>query len=90
MGIKEVRSMDIRDVVRDAEWQALRGSFVGTWKRTPNENVLKLRAYLGDMKDPMKLRRVLNYLTGSAFRIGIIDGPSISKLRDEVRAIWNA
>jgi len=85
---KEVKSMDIRDVVKDPEWQALRKRFVGTWKSNADQNVIKLRKYVGDMKNPMKVRRVLNYLTGSGFRIGIIDAPSITELREEIRNVW--
>lgn len=81
--------MPIRKVVADREWQALRRSLVGTWKRKPRANVAALRRYLdGRWDDPFALRRVLNYLTGSAFRIGIIAHPDVDKLRDEVRTIW--
>ncbi|UPT53353.1 hypothetical protein [Synechococcus phage Ssp-JY38] len=80
---------DIRDVVNDTEWQALRGGFVGTWKRTPAANVVKLREYLGplDAVEYLRFRRVYNYLTGSAFRIGVIQHPDIDVLLSELRAI---
>jgi len=64
--------MDIREVVNDPQWQELRGSFVGTWMKEESGNVIKLRNYLGDFNDPLKLRRVHNYLTGSGFRMGKI------------------
>jgi hypothetical protein len=76
---------DIRDVVADPEWQALRASFLGTWKRTPAENVRVLRAYVGPMTDSARVRRVLNYLTGSGFRHGAIRHPDIDALLYEVR-----
>jgi len=76
---------DIQEVVNDEEWQELRKSFVNTWKKTPEENIKKLRDYLGGMEDPLKLRRVHNYLTGSGFRIGVISHPEITKLLEEVR-----
>jgi len=81
---KDVKKMDIKEVVDDSGWQTLRKSFIGTWKKTPNENVKKLREYLGDFSNALKLRKVHNYLVGSAFRMGIIDSPEIRKLRDEV------
>jgi hypothetical protein len=82
---EEVSKMDIREVVNDPEWQELRKSFIGTWKKTPEENVKKLREYLGDFSDPLKLRRVLNYTTGSGFRMKMITHPEIDKLREEVK-----
>lgn len=87
---KEVRSANIKIVVAEEEWQNLRAGFVGTWKNDilMKNNVIKIRKYLGDMTNPLKLRRALNYLTCSAFRIGIIDSLEISKLRDEVRIVW--
>jgi len=84
----EVRSMDIKKVVDDPDWQKLREGFVGTWKAAPVHNTALLRGYVGDMSDPLKVRRVLNYLTGSGFRIGVISHPDITKLRDEIRAKW--
>ena len=49
---------------------------------------LKEFAALGSMKDPLKVRRALNYLTCSAFRIGIISSDEITQLREEVREAW--
>lgn len=88
---KEVKSANIKIVVADEEYQSLRAGFVGTWKNKElmKINVIKIRNYLGDMTSPLKVRRVLNYLTGSAFRMGIINSLEISKLRDEVRMVWN-
>lgn len=70
----------IKQVVDDPEWQALRRSLVGTWKRTADANVERLASYLGDGSDPLRVRRIVNYLTGSAFRIGVISSPAISAL----------
>jgi hypothetical protein len=76
---------DIRQIVNDPEWQILRQSFVGTWMLTPSQNVRKLRNYLGDFSDSLKLRRVHNYLTGSGFRSGKIRSEEINKLLKEVK-----
>jgi hypothetical protein len=78
---------DIRLVVALPEWQALRRSFVGTWKVSPSENVSRLRAFLGDCSDSRRIRIVHNYLTGSGFRIGVISHPTISALLEDVRDI---
>lgn len=80
---------DIREIVSDPEWQALRKSFVGTWKHTPEANVTRLREYLYATQpvEYLRYRRVYNYLTGSAFRIGVISHAAITALLDEVRAM---
>ncbi len=76
----------MRDLVKDPDWQKLRQSLVGTWKLTPEQNVKKIRKYLGPIRktENRKLTIVMNYLTGSGFRIGRISHPSITKLRKEV------
>lgn len=84
----KILAEDIRKVVDLPEWQELRKSLVGTWTKTPQENVKKLRDFGGDLSDSRRVRILLNYLTGSGFRIGIISSPEISKFRDEVREAW--
>lgn len=76
----------IRDLVKDEEWQKLRSSLVGTWKTYPERNCKLLRNYLGDIQTCSyeKLRIVMNYLTGSGFRMGIIKHPCISQLRKDI------
>lgn len=77
--------MTITEIVKDPEWQQLRGSLVNTWKQKAERNCQLLRTYLDDFKDPLKNRRVLNYLTGTAFRIGRIQHPDIDKLINEIK-----
>lgn len=84
---QKVRSMDIRLVVRNTRWQSLRLSFIGTWKKTPEKNVMMLRNFY-DPENPYKTRIVLNYLTGTCFRSGNITHPEITKFLDEVRKNW--
>lgn len=81
------KGIPIEEIVNDKEWQTLRKSFLGTWMKTPNINVIKLRMYLGDIKNTseVKLVRVYNYLTGTGFRSGKIKGKDITKLKDEVK-----
>jgi len=84
--MKDWKGIPMKKIVDDKEWQTLRKSFVGTWKEKPVENVKKLRAYLNkDPKDSFRWVRVFNYLTGSAFRMGVISHPEITKLRTEVK-----
>jgi hypothetical protein len=85
---REVKAANIKVVVAQPEWQKIRHGFIGTWNDTPEENVRTMRKYIGNMKDPIKVRQVLNYVTSSGFRIGIIDHPDITKFREEVRDAW--
>lgn len=85
---KEVRAANIKVVVASPEWQKIRHDFIGTWNDTPEENVKRMRDYIGNMSDPIKVRQVLNYVTSSGFRIGIISHTSITKFREEVREAW--
>ena len=78
---------NIQDIVDNQEWQALRESMVGTWKKNPKKNVQRLTQYLGDFTDQDSVIRVYNYLTGSAFRMGIIEDPSITRLLSKVKVI---
>jgi hypothetical protein len=77
--------VSIKEIVDDPEWQALRRSFLGTWKCQPEKNVAALKAYLGDASCALRLRRVHNYLTGSGFRLGVISHPAIDQFLNEVR-----
>lgn len=77
--------MHIKKVVDNPEWQSLRKSMVGTWKKTPRKNISRLKEYLGDWHDPLRCRRVHNYLTGSGFRIGVISHPDIDRLVRQLR-----
>lgn len=81
----------IKDIVRNDEWQDVRKSLLGQWKERPNWCVAQLRKYLGSIHstNEKKLRIVMNYLTGTGFRIGTIssrDNPSIPRLRAEISA----
>lgn len=77
--------MNIKDVVNNKQWQDLRKSFLGTWKRNQVDNVKRLRIYLDNFSDQLKLRRALNYLTGSGFRTKVISHPEIDKLLNEIK-----
>jgi hypothetical protein len=90
MDHQAISAIDIRIVVDDPEWQALRKSFLGTWKASPSTNVNQLCSYLlKGLGDPYRWRRVHNYLTGSAFRLGVISHPEIDRLRELVREVRN-
>ena len=59
-----MKQKDIRVVVKNKEWQLLRGKLAGTWTKTPHKNLTQLRVYLGNPwnASPDKLRRVHNIL----------------------------
>lgn len=75
----------IKEIVNNPEWISLRESLVGTWQEKPLANVRKLRKYLGENPQYEKLRRTLNYLTGSAFRSKTIKHPAVDSLREWVK-----
>lgn len=77
----------ISELVKDSEWQQLRNSLVGTWKKTPEKNCLLLKKYLGNLKNTTdsRLKIVWNYLSSSAFRIGIIKHNCVADLKNKIR-----
>ena len=95
---RAVKAENIKTVVADEEWQALRESFVGTWKvpGKADQNLILLDEYARPFCNPWRVRRVLNYLTGSGFRTGQIpDSFSAATMARflillyEVRHHWN-
>lgn len=86
MAKQKYNGKTMQEIVDRKDWQEIRESFMGTWGRYKEENIKKLRAWLGNAKsaDVEKLLIVYNYLTGTGFRTGAIRGPSIDRLRTEV------
>jgi hypothetical protein len=78
----------ISELVKDPEWQKVRQSLVGQWNMRPEWCCKQLRDYLGPISKTSndKIRIVMNYLTGTGFRIGKIKHPCITKLRAELSA----
>jgi hypothetical protein len=73
-------------LVRSPEWQAVRKSLLGQWKKRPEWCCSQLRKYLGSVSSASndKIKVVMNYLTGTGFRTGTIKHPCISKLRTQM------
>ena len=73
----------VSEIVKDPEWQRVRQDLVGKWKSKPTYCCAQLKKYLGSIKitPNVKLRIVLNYLTGTGFRTGRIKHNCISNLR---------
>lgn len=76
----------ISEIVKNKEWQKIRQSLVGKWKKEPTKCCKILEDFLGNPEtaDIDKLRILKNYLYSSGFRIGIIKNPCIDKLRVKV------
>lgn len=76
----------MNDLVQDKEWQQLRQSLLGKWKNDPIRNCKILRSYLRNISEctEKKLRIVMNYLTGSGFRMGKIKHSCIQSLRNDI------
>jgi hypothetical protein len=73
-------------LVRSPEWQAVRKSLLGQWMKRPEWCCSQLRKYLGPISSTSKdkIKVVMNYLTGTAFRTGKIKPPCVIKLRQQL------
>ncbi|MFW6225653.1 MAG: hypothetical protein ACOC3V_01675 [bacterium] len=80
------KSVPMKELVKDKEWQKVRKKLLGNWKKQPEWCVNQLENYLGNIKNTpfKKLRIVMNYLTGTAFRMGKISHPKITTLRKKI------
>lgn len=76
----------IKEIVKDPSWQKVRKSLLGKWKSEPEWSCRQLRKWIGPLSKATEteLRIMMNYLTGTGFRTGLIKHPCIQKLRDEV------
>jgi hypothetical protein len=81
---KQAYLINKRQLFANEEWQDLRKSFLKTWNVTPEQNIRRLRAYLGDFKDVLRVLRVKYYLDGDGFKPGIIEHATIDKLKEEL------
>jgi len=83
------KGYDIRDIVDNSQWQNVRKSLLNNWKLKPIKNVNILKNYLKTGNGNIKFRalRIYNYLTGTAFRIGMIKHKEIDKLKKEVKRL---
>ena len=73
-------------IVKDPEWQAIRRSLLGQWIKNPRGCCDKLKRYIIPLHSVSndRLRIVMNYLTGTAFRIGRIKHPCITQIRKSI------
>ncbi len=73
-------------LVSSPQWQAVRKSLLGQWKKRPTWCCSQLRKYLGSLSSTSndKIKVTMNYLTGSGFRTGKIKHVCISALRTQM------
>lgn len=76
----------ISKLVQDKEWQKVRSGLVGKWNLEPEECCKKLQQYLGPIHSTTndKIRIVMNYLTGTGFRIGRIKHHCIDNIKTQL------
>jgi len=76
----------IRDIVKDPEWQKVRTSLLGNWNTKTEWCCAQLRNWIGplDKATVTELRILMNYLTGTGFRMGKIKHNCIQSLRTQV------
>ena len=75
----------MKQIMADSKWQELRKSMVGKWKESPEQNIKKLRDYLGDMADIVKVYRVYIYLNIIGFKGGKLNSTGLTKLLKEIK-----
>jgi hypothetical protein len=90
--VNESVKKPIREIVKDPEWQKVRTRLVGRWKSSPEWCCSQLKSYLWpvDKATEDQLRIMMNYLTGSGFRMGKIKHKCIQDIRDKVSAEMKA
>jgi len=78
--------MRVPHEVKGKEWQKVRESLLGQWKKRPTWCCAQLVKYMGSVrKAPInKLHIVMNYLTGTGFRTGKIKHKCISNIRKSI------
>ena len=76
----------VSEIVKDPAWQKVRESLLGQWKENSAWCCNQLRSYLGNIDSASndKIRILMNYLTGTAFRIGKIKPPCVTLLRTKL------
>lgn len=74
------------ELVKDPEWQKIRESLLGQWKKRPAWCCKQLENYAQPLKSATNKQLVIlmNYLTGTGFRMGKISHPCITDLRKRI------
>ena len=76
----------ISQLVQNEQWQKIRASMVGKWKENPEWCCSQLINFISPINkcSEDKLRIVMNYLTGSAFRMGKVKHPCTKLIRVKI------
>jgi hypothetical protein len=77
---------NIKNLVKNKEWQEVRRSLLGKWKSDPEWCCGQLRKFLGSVSTTSNdnLRIILNYTTGSVFRAKVITHPCVAQIRIQI------
>ena len=77
---------NIRELVKNAQWQNIRKSLLGNWRNRPDWCCSQLSRFMGSVSLASNdtLRIVLNYTTGSVFRSKTITAPCVGKIRMQI------
>lgn len=75
----------MKKFLSDPEWQTIREQLSLSWKKDSESNVQLLRKYLGDFSDPVRIRRVSNFLTGTGFRVDRTNQIELCDLLREIK-----
>jgi hypothetical protein len=77
---------NIKELVKNEEWQKVRKSLLGQWKEKPTWCCDQLKRYLGSISIASndKLRVVMNYTTGSVFRAKVVTHPCVGQIRVQI------
>lgn len=77
---------NIKELVKNEEWQKTRRSLLGNWKTKPEWCCQQLMKFLGSVSSASndELRIVLNYTTGTVFRSKTITHPCVAKIRMQI------
>ena len=83
-----VVKQNIKDIVSLPEWQVIRANLVGKWKKQPDFCLNELKRFMTDINtlSNRRLRILQNYVTGSAFRIGIIQFKELDEFINVVKS----
>jgi hypothetical protein len=82
--LKEQNQMKL--LVKNPNWQAVRKSLVGKWRTKPDWACDQLKQFVGQISTASddKIRIAVHYLTAKAFTSGQIKHPCISSLRTQL------
>lgn len=77
----------MRELVKDPKWQKIRITLKGNWKNNPEWCCKQIKKYINndfDSASNNQIRILMNYVTASGFRIGIINHNCVKQIRKKL------